>query len=374
MKKLFLTLASTALLLTPLSAQDSTNEIKKVAKAPVSWYSKADKLKFYGLTYLGFTHTEFNDTAVDSTDVFEMRRSYVQVKAYLLDDPKSYYRVTLDMEHATSGANAGDYNVRFKYAYLYLNNILPFTGVELGIAHRPWIDYEEHNSWFYRDTHWVFVEAPNSAKLSNSADVGFNLKTKTEYFTSEVGVFTGEGYHNVEDGAGVSLEWRATAHLFGKHKKDAQAKETYFDASFYGQYNVQNAKYLDKPTGQQTDLIWAGLHTVLNYPSFMIAAQYVYSQNTLDTPDIYSKAGSGFNTHAVYRLGKDNEYRLIVRFDDWKAERNGAHKRTYYAGAAYEQNKNVQWVANILTYDDSQTAIDAKANSTAFMITTQVQF
>jgi len=41
--------------------------------------------------------------------------------------------------------SAGETNVRLKYAYLYLDNILPSTGVEFGQAHRPWIDYEEHS-------------------------------------------------------------------------------------------------------------------------------------------------------------------------------------------------------------------------------------
>ena len=66
------------------------------------WYSHADKLKFSTLTYLGLTHNDYKkDTAAvdykhDETN-FEVRRAYFQVKAYMMDDPKSYYRITLDM-------------------------------------------------------------------------------------------------------------------------------------------------------------------------------------------------------------------------------------------------------------------------------------
>ena len=370
-----------------------------VAGEPVEWYSNASKLKFSGLTYLGFTNyqydntqgTKYDDVAGKSLNKFEMRRAYVQVKAYLLEDPKSYFRVTLDMEHVEkSGSVQGDYNVRFKYAYLYLNEILPYTGVELGIAHRPWIDYEEHNSWFYRDTHWVFTEADNSAKLSNSADIGFNLKTKTEYFSSEVGMFSGEGYHNVEDGEGLSLEWRATGHLLGKHKKDAQNTETYWDASFYGQYNMQNNKYTQAPTGstlkENQDLVWGGLHTVFNMPSFMIAAQYIQSQDTMDSPDIYKKAGNGYNAHAVYRFGSEKQFRVVGRYDSWTSDQKFGlsndetlEKKTYYAGFVWAQNKNVQWVANYLQYDDDIASDDsladgAKANSSQYMLTAQLSF
>ena len=384
-----------------------------VAGEPVEWYSKASKLKFSGLTYLGYNHTEFGseqgkqskyaNVANTTTDKFEMRRSYVQVKAYLLDDPKSYYRVTLDMEHDDSDKNTGDYNVRFKYAYLYLNEILPYTGVEAGIVHRPWIDYEEHNSWFYRDTHWVFTEASNSAKLSNSADLGINFKTNTDYFSSEVGVFNGEGYHDNSDGDGISAEWRFTGHILGKHKKDAQTTETYFDASFFGQYNVNNHKYQDfsgqldattgKPVDENQDLVWGGAHAVFNMPSFMVSAQYIYSKDTMDGKDIlgndyvYNKAGQGFNAHAIYRLGSEKQYRLVGRFDTWMPEEKyGAKndeslvKNTYYGGAVWEQSKNVQWVANVIVYDNdiaannADLASGAKANSTQYMLTTQLTF
>jgi len=376
-------------------------------KKEVSWYSNASKLQFSGLTYLGFTHTDFEDDAKTDTDKFEMRRAYVQFKAYLLDDPKSYFRVTLDMEHVTSDATAGDYNVRFKYAYLYLNEILPYTGVELGMAHRPWIDYEEHNAWFYRDTHWTFTEADNSAKLSNSADLGVNFKTETKYFGSEVGLFTGEGYHNVEDGAGISFEWRATAHILGANGKDKQTTTTYWDASFFGQYNMDNHKYtqavgqtvqvwvIDQTTGtlvlkdvavkENQDLIWGGLHTVFNMPSFMVAAQYIYSKDTINGDLVYNKAGQGYNAHAVYRFGDAKQFRVVGRYDAWTPEEEyGVNnetltKHTYYGGFVWEQSKNVEWVANVLVYDndvavDGTKASGAQDNSTNYMLTAQVSF
>jgi hypothetical protein len=372
--------------------QDSIVAEKESKKKDIPLYSHASKIQFSGLTYLGFTHTDYKDAAIADTDKFEMRRAYVQFKAYLLDDPKSYFRVTLDMEHVTSDATAGDYNVRFKYAYLYLNEVLPYTGVELGLAHRPWIDYEEHNSWFYRDTHWTFTEAGNSANLSNSADLGVNFKTETKYFGSEVGLFTGEGYHNVEDGKGVSFEWRATAHILGENGKDKQTTKTYWDASFFGQYNMNNHKYTQAPSTpvgapkENQDLVWGGLHTVFNMPSFMVAAQYIKSQNTMDAPDVYSKAGEGYNAHAVYRFGDDKQFRVVARYDAWTPEEKyGAGKNetltkhTYYGGFVWEQNKNIEWVANVLTYDDDVAADgtkakDAQANSTNYMLTAQVSF
>ncbi len=68
-------------------------------------------------------------------------------------------RLTLD----THTDSAGETNVRLKYAYLYIDDILPSTGVEFGQAHRPWIDYEEHSGWLYRSVAKTFVEEKQGA-------------------------------------------------------------------------------------------------------------------------------------------------------------------------------------------------------------------
>ncbi len=52
---------------------------------------------------------------------FETRRNYFQVKAYFKENPKDYMRLTLD----THTDSAGETNVRLKYAYLYIDDILP---------------------------------------------------------------------------------------------------------------------------------------------------------------------------------------------------------------------------------------------------------
>ena len=133
------------------------------------------------------------------------------------------------------------WEVRLKYAYLYLDNVLPFTGVEIGQVHRPWIDYEEHGGWNYRSISKVFVEQSNGAHLTNSADLGVNFKTKTEYFSSELGLLNGEGYHGLieDDGNpdGLSAEWRLTAHLLGTGKEKRKKSDTYADVSSFGQWN-----------------------------------------------------------------------------------------------------------------------------------------
>ena len=340
-------------------------------------FSHADKLKFSGLAYLGLTSTDYRaaeSSNTADTSKFELRRAYFQLKAYLLEDPKSYYRVTMDA--STHGSSTDYQSVIVKYAYLYLNNVLPFTGVELGQVHRPWIDYEEHNSWGYRDIQKVFVEDGNGAHLTNSADLGFNFKTKTKYFDSEIGMFQGEGYHTAEaNNDGMSLEWRATTHLLGVNGKDKATKKTYADVSFYGQYNTRHKADAAAKSGY-ADLVFGGLHAVFNTPAFQIAGQYILSNDTSDvTNTVSAQSGSGYNAHTVARFGSHHQYAVLGRYDSWTANKfvnaDEVENRTYTLGASWEQNKNVQWVANVTT-----TVIQKNSdkNGNMYMITAQVEF
>jgi len=321
--------------------------------------AKSSLLEFSGTHYLGYTYTdtkELNATTFmpgSQTGKFEMRRNYVQVKAHLFDDPKSYARVTFDAHN-----DAGYNNVHVKYAYLYLDSVLPFTGVEFGIAHRPWLDYEEHTAWWYRSIDKTFVESGQAADLTNSADYGVDFKTKTNYFTSELGVFNGEGYHGTEGGAGQSFEWRLTAAVLGNGtEKRKQTQTTYWDASFYGQYNMKNS------SNDNETYAFYGLHTVFNMPSFLLAAHYIVAKNDNKNLASLSKRvqhnGRGFSVNGEFRFGDTKEFRIFARYDHWLAEdtlsiaeggiKDSLSQHVLY-GVAWQQNKNVTWLLNGKSY------------------------
>ena len=356
-------------------AQDSAfakNDIKKKKQVPV--FSKASKLKLSGTHYLGYTMKDKDEKQGGSDSKFETRRNYLQVKAYFFDDPKSYMRMTLDtFENNTdaSATNDGSTEVRLKYGYIYLNNILPYTGVEFGQVHRPWIDYEEHNAYAYRSISKTFVEASEGAHLTNSADKGINFKTKTAYFSSEVGIFNGEGYHSHEDGEGNSLEWRATAHLLGKGRsqKDHWTEETYWNVSTFGQYNMDMANNAGKnsdgsaATGQTYTML--GFHTVYNQPEFLVSAQYI----TTDTTDegkakngAYAYEGDGYSLAGAYRFGADLKWDVFARYDAWTKDgtATGADIDSEYAilGTGYQYNKNVKFLLNGLYTEPNKDVSD----------------
>jgi len=334
---------------TEVTNEETVAHVEKFAKASVV-KSKAPLLKFSGKHYLGFVSSEDGEGVRDNR--FETRRNYFQVKGYLGEDSKDFFRITLDTYQISDGKDGdgiyiagkdseGTWNVRLKYAYLYLDEVLPFTGVEIGQAHRPWIDYEEHGGWNYRSISKVFVEAGNGAHLTNSADLGINFKTKTDYFSSELGLFNGEGYHGIEDGEGLSAEWRLTGHIFGEGTHKRKKSSTYADVSFLGQWNADSNKHGNE------DLNWYGFHAVYNQPAFLLAAQYIA------TEDAASKyAGDGYSINGEIRLGELaeelNYVGIIGRYDYFDMDDNSGDKKRTIAGITYKYNKYVEFIANYL--------------------------
>lgn len=372
-----------------------------IVSEETSVFSKASKLEFSGLHYWGYTYKSTDDLKAsdvtangvtapatdlvgENTGKFEMRRNYFQVKAFLFDNPKSYARVTMDFTN-TNGYN----DVIVKYAYLYLDNVLPNTGVEFGQVHRPWLDYEEHSGWLYRAISKTAIEAQETADLTNSADLGINFKTNTDYFTSEIGLFNGEGYHGAKEGGdntsastgtgnGNSLEWRLTAAMLGNGKAHRHAtKDTWFDASFWGQINMDNASNKDANGDYQTYNIY-GLHAVYNMPSFLVSAQYFQADN--DNTAKYSKNGAGYSVNATYRFGQKLAFEVFGRVDGWTAQQDNSDDlstNNYIYGLGWEQNKNLKWFLNGQSYkatDHGNFKGDLAQDYNAALVTAEVSW
>ncbi len=333
------------------SKQAETAKVIESEKKASIVKSKAPILKFSGTHYLGFVSDKVGASDGSKINKFETRRNYLQVKAYFKDNPKDYMRVTLD----THQDSTGDWKLRVKYSYLYLNNILPYTGVEIGQAHRPWIDYEEHHGWLYRSISKTFIEG--TPDLVNSSDLGLNFKTKTDYFSSELGIFNGSGYHGIKDGNGLSGEWRLTAHLIGTGKKHVHKHDTYADISFFGQYGTNGIKNSDS----NGDYRWYGVHAVYNQERFLISTQYLKADKAKD-----SKKGKGWSVNGEFRPTEDIS--IFTKYDDFTLDNNTKKKRTI-AGVAYQYNKNVEFIANYL-----KDKVDSSTVSDKIMLTAEVNW
>lgn len=372
--------------------------------------SKAKSLEFSGTHYFGLTSAtpETQSSTTDTSTGFEMRRNYVQVKAFFND--KDYFRVTLDAtkELASSpGVDAssaqktsqhgGYMSAYVKYAYLYLDKVLPYTGVEIGICHRPWIDYEEHNSWEYRSINKVVLEekaTPTEAgvDLVNSADFGFNLQTKTSMFSSEIGMFNGEGYHgdkvaaNQENSKDLSLEWRLTGHILGdgtKVGKNNRLKDTFLNVSTYGLMS-KNHKDDNISIGDaaEYDRSIYGVHAVYNQPEFLLAAQYFVAKDDVVLASASDSEYKGWSINAEYRPFTD--WTVIGRYDDYRKETitaSGTKSVSYdgtktIAGLAYKYNKNVSFIgsAKFINEDGAIDGADNGNSKDVYMMTTEVNW
>lgn len=398
-------------------SESSFSEYKENMKKYTNVTSKAKKIEFSGTHYFGYTSANpsttasaadastspattvavGNDTAryAGTSSGFELRRNYVQVKGYFND--KDYWRVTLDStkELASSTSYA---SVFVKYAYLYLDEVLPYTGVEFGIAHRPWIDYEEHNGWYYRSFNKVIVEEKGTATeagvdLVNSADLGVNFKTKTENFSSEIGFFNGEGYHadkkaaNQENSGDMSLEWRLTGHLIGSGKnvsKNDRTKDTYAHLSTFGliSHNHKDDTVAIGVAGEY-DRSFYGIHAVYNQPEFLIAAQYVTAEDEArDSLITDGKEYDVWSINAEFRPITD--WTVIGRYDDYKIEKVekstgnksvSADGTKIIAGLAYKYNKNVSFIGSAKFIDEEKAnGGDTGESKNVYMLTTEVKW
>ena len=233
----------------------------------------------------------------------------------------------------------------------------------MGQVHRPWIDYEEHHGWLYRSIAKTFVEEHNGAHFTNSADKGINFKTKTAGFSSEIGLFNGEGYHGSDDDGenGLSFEWRLTNSLYGTGKKHVHPEhDTYADISFLGQYNTKTLK-------DDEDFIWYGVHAVYNQPEYLLAAMYVQADDKGVKNN--SKTGNGFTLNGEYRV--DPTWTVLGRYDSFGAD-DKKDREEIIAGVAYKYSKNVKFIGNIFHIDkDTNTDDDAKDK---YMLTAEVKW
>jgi len=335
--------------------QKMKTEMAKALKA-TKVFSKVPKLKFNGVHYLGYHYTDYDDKSKDDLSRFETRRNYFQVKAYW--NKHDYARLTLDTHQQSNG----DWVARLKYGYLYLSNVLPNTGVEFGQVHRPWIDYAEHHGWLYRSISETFVETKNAAHVINSASPGINFKTKTDYFTSEIGLFNNGGYHSVKSGSGQSFEYRLTAELLGTGKKHVHAtSDEWFNVSLFGRVLTGT----DNGTNKDT---LTGVHAVYNQPMFLLGGYVMKDDNNGGSHD-----GKGWSVNGEFRPVP--KWSIFARYDHWKVTPDSGDdytKKNIIAGIAYTYNKHVKFIANTIHYTDNDPNNNNDKND--YMLTAEVHW
>ncbi len=358
------------------SKKEEAEKVKKEVKKEIAEevkipkiVSKAKKIKFSGVGYLGYTFTDRKNGTDEGN--FEIRRGYFITKFYF--NKKDYLRFTLDItKHAhKDDPNQGDeLNTKIKHLYLYkdLSNYIPYTGFEIGMVHTPWLDYEEHSGWWYRSVEKTFYEATDGAHLLPSADLGIDFKTKTDYVSAEYGIFEGEGYDNIgrkdqgNKGNKPMLEARITAHIFGDgRKKPNPLKDQYLNISLHG-LNSYNHR------GSNDDLTVYQVHAVYNQPLFLVAGQYIKSDWFRGSEN----EGDGYSFNFELRPLLEHRVALFGRYDHWDCKNDNTKDRNMYIyGISWKMNKYIKWIVNGITVDYD------KGNSSdynKYMLTAEVHF
>jgi hypothetical protein len=157
---------------------------------------------------------------------FTLKRGYFGIRTKLNNTFSIRYTqdITLDQE----GGDAGNVEIRLKYLYLKgkLDFIpaLSYSYFEVGMVHRPWLEFEQHINQF-RVQGRMYVEKYD---IIGSADFGLtvagyfggeidqeyqrkvNSKETGRYGSFALGVFNGGGYHAIEQNNNKTFESRVT--------------------------------------------------------------------------------------------------------------------------------------------------------------------
>jgi len=289
---------------------------------------------------------------------FIINRGYINIKKRLTGRISG--RITPDISVDREGDGEGDLEMRLKYCYLavdiadlaFLNE--PF--VEFGLAHRPWLDFEQ-NINRYRVRGKMYLDR---YKVTNSADFGVTffalLGEKTDipgvkgkyagrYGSLAVGVYNGGGYHAIEQNNNKTVEARLSVRPLPDILPGLQV-------SYHGVRGKGNASF---SPDWSLDM---GCLTMEQRRFAATATLYAGTGNYLG--DLLDGAGGAADLGGYSLFGElrfaERKYALFGRFDSFDdSESTGSDDlRRIIAGAAYRIQGETKIVAGyeISTRDD----------------------
>jgi len=308
-----------------------------------------------GQWFLGYFDGILDDERVN---LFAVSRGYINIRAKLNDTFSG--RITPDVSIDQEGDGAGDLELRLKYAYLKwkLPNVFFLTKpyFELGLVHRPWLNYEE-NVIGYRVQGTMFL--PRNGVV-NSADFGVTFVTllggemSEEYQKSVsksypgrygsivIGVYNGGGYHAFERNNNKPIEGRITLRPFPDFIPGLQVSYT----GAYGKGNTIQAPDWKLNMGY---ISWETRRFILTGSYFKGVGDFrgraVDSLgNSLDQ--------DGYSAYGELKLPK-LKIEIIARFDYFhRHEIDGAiYNRRYIAGISYLFFEKSKF---LITYDRNE--------------------
>ncbi len=311
---------------------------------------------------------------------FALKRGYVNIKKKINDTFSG--RITTDITVDKEGDGEGDVELRLKY--LYLKYQLPTFAFlnkayfEIGLVHRPWLDFEQHINR-YRVQGKMFLER---IRIVNSADFGVvfmsllggemdekykknvNKSFAGKYGSIALGIFNGGGYHELEKNKNKSLEGRVTLRPFHKIIPGLQF-------TFHGAIGKGNI--VESP-----DWNYNSLYVSYELPNLVLTGEYYNGKGNYEASAIYdlvSFESADQNGYSIFGELKilDSKVSLFGRYDMFTQElQNGdLDSRRLITGLAFHFVKNSKI---ILDYDRINYSNNTKKDSNIFELAIELRY
>jgi len=335
-------------------------------------------IKFESLMYLSYQDGESGGADFSK---FTLKRGYLTLKKEIL--PWLSTRLTTDLFQVSDPKNAagkagnddGSYELRIKYLYglfkLPDRFFLTEPAVEVGMAHMPWIDFEEHINYFrMQDT--VFIERNG---IFNSADAGITFNALLggsmedgyqrsvsrnypgRYGSVAFGIYNGGGYHASEKNENKVIEGRLTVRPLPDILPGLQL-------SYFGLAGKGNS---DTEPDWSVNLGFVSYET----PYLTLTGTYYSGTGSQSGGDENDKDGNSL----FVEIKPVNKLSLIGRYDHFDPNtgvENDENDR-YIAGMAYMLGKPHKNMV-LLDYDFVSYEEDGKADDKRIQLTLQLSF
>jgi len=312
------------------------------------------------------------------TNQFTVNRGYINIKTVL----NEYFsgRITPDISLDQEGDGIGSLELRLKYAYLKWNlpDLLFMTNAyfELGLVHRPWLDFEEHIN-HYRVQGTMFIERNN---IINSADFGVTFvtlfggeidkdfqNTVNKYYPGKfgsmaIGIYNGGGYHALEVNNNKSIEARITLRPLPQISPGIQLS--------------YNAVYGKGNTFEQPDWIvnmgylsWVDKHFVFTGTVYKGVGNF-HGTAVDSLGNSYDQ--DGYSLFAEYKIPGWN-IGLFGRYDLFRQKRYGTiwQNKRYIVGLAYYFYKQSKFLIDV---DLNEEGYFLKEKASRFQISIEIRF
>jgi hypothetical protein len=334
-------------------------------------------LKIGTKTYIKYEYLGTDDDGLtDATSRFNVTRGYLDIRKTITD--YFSFRITPDVHQDDSG----DWKVRIKYLHARFthegNEVFGKPYAEIGIAHMPWLDFEEHINLF-RMQGTMFMER-NS--LFNSADLGImfgaNLGSELpedyrdnvnshyagRWGSFQLGIFNGGGYHGEDNNNRMALEGRLTL----RPLPDAVPGLQFSALGITGKGNTADAPD------------WNVFNAMVSYESPFLNATGQYYAGTGNQKGTYvnvlgaSNDQRGYSAFAEFRVPEHTQYSFFSRYDRFNTDTSDDAadvQKRFILGFAWQFFEGNYWV---VAYDRLQHSLTGLPSTYSLEVTLQMVY